>query len=88
MMTSAGGPGSASGPAPPGNFKVEFVYDYIGRRVAKRVYTYGGGQWTLTKHRKFVWAGWLMLMELDSSGGTEQCGTGYQPVGAGDNVRR
>lgn len=50
-----------------GNLKVEFVYDYLGRRVAKRVYTYVGGQWALSRHRKFIWSGWLMLQELDGS---------------------
>jgi RHS repeat-associated protein len=69
------------GVAPPagteqdGNVKVEFAYDYLGRRVQKQVFIRTGGQWVLTVHRKFVWSGWLLLMELDGLGGT-----GVSPV--------
>jgi hypothetical protein len=64
------------GVAPPagteqdGNLKVEFGYDYLGRRVQKKVFTRTGGEWVLTLYRKFVWDGWLLLMELDGLGGT------------------
>jgi RHS repeat-associated protein len=48
---------------------VEFAYDYLGRRVQKKVSTRTGGQWVLTLHRQYVWDGWLLLMELDGLGG-------------------
>ena len=48
-----------------------FRYDYLGRRIRKQVDTYTGtypnGSWSTTYVRKFVWANWLMLMELDGS---------------------
>jgi RHS repeat-associated protein len=44
---------------------LEFVYDYMGRRVQKKIWTWQSGTWTLTDTRKFVWDGWLMLFELD-----------------------
>jgi hypothetical protein len=58
----------ASPPAD-GSVMVEFAYDYLGRRVQKRVSTRTGGQWSLTLHRRYVWDGWLVLMELDGLGG-------------------
>ncbi len=57
--------------------KVEMGYDYLGRRVDKRVYTWQGspGSWVLTARREYVWSGWLLLMELD---GLDTGGTGGQ----------
>jgi hypothetical protein len=56
-----------------GDRRVAFVYDYLGRRVLKVVEEYDGASWSETARRKFVWSGWLMLVELD-------CGTGVPPV--------
>jgi RHS repeat-associated protein len=56
-----------------GDARVSFAYDYLGRRVLKVVEQYDGSTWTETARRKFIWSGWLMLMELD-------CGTGVPPV--------
>jgi len=54
--------------------RVTFAYDYLGRRVEKKVYTWdpnagAGGQWTpaTAGWRRFVWYGWLILSELDVS---------------------
>jgi RHS repeat-associated protein len=44
------------------------VYDYLGRRIEKRVYDVPDIQplhWDLVEVRRFVWSGWLVLMELD-----------------------
>jgi RHS repeat-associated protein len=48
-----------------GDARVSFAYDYLGRRVLKVVEQYDGSTWTETARRKFIWSGWLMLMELD-----------------------
>jgi hypothetical protein len=56
-----------------GNLRVSFVYDYLGRRVLKVVEEYDGASWSETARRKFVWSGWLMLVEID-------CGTGVPSV--------
>ncbi len=64
-------PGQYS-PPPAGARTVEFGYDYLGRRVLKKVWTWQAGspgEWVLTDVRKFVWSGWLMLLELDGLAG-------------------
>jgi RHS repeat-associated protein len=54
-----------------GDRRVSFVYDYLGRRVLKVVEEYDGASWSETARRKFVWSGWLMLVEIDASGETD-----------------
>ena len=63
-----------------GDQKVEFAYDHMGRRVQKQVSTWNGTTqaWDLTQTRKFVWSGWLMLMELECD--QPECGTGVSLV--------
>ncbi len=60
-----------------GQKKVEFRYDYLGRRVEKKVSTWSldidpgpavTPGWAVTDTRRFVWNDWLMLMEFDNSG--------------------
>ncbi|MBW7905909.1 MAG: hypothetical protein LC135_11020 [Phycisphaerae bacterium] len=48
--------------------KVEFKYDYLGRRIEKKVYTYNGSSWDLSETRRFIWNDWLLLLELDGDG--------------------
>jgi RHS repeat-associated protein len=48
--------------------KVTFVYDYFGRRIEKKVYTYNGSSWDLSETRRFIWNNWLLLLELDGDG--------------------
>jgi RHS repeat-associated protein len=68
----------AVAPRSPGNGdkKATFVYDYLNRRVEKDVYVYAGG-WPTTpnERRRFMWSGWLMVLEL-----ADQGGTGVPPV--------
>lgn len=73
-------------PNEPPPVKVEFVYDYLGRRIEKRVLPWnpaldgGAGGWDAvhpTKVTRFVWSGWLMLLELD---GLSDCGTPGSPA--------
>jgi RHS repeat-associated protein len=48
--------------------KVEFVYDYAGRRVEKKVYTgTSGTSWTLNTHEKFVYDGYKCIEVLDGA---------------------
>lgn len=67
-----------SGPPSPDDKKLEFAYDYMDRRVKKRVVPWnpnlneGEGGWddgNPDQVRKFVWAGWLLLLELDGLNG-------------------
>jgi len=43
------------------------VYDYLGRRVEKKVSTHNGTSWSVDDRRRFVWSDWLPLLELDAS---------------------
>ncbi|MFO0839575.1 MAG: hypothetical protein U1D55_13750 [Phycisphaerae bacterium] len=52
---------------------VQCVYDYLGRRVEKKVETWTGNSWSVTSVTRFVYDGWRLLEELD-------CSTGSQPV--------
>ena len=51
--------------------KLEFVYDYLGRRVHKKVYDWDSqaGNWeaTTSEERKFIYDDWRLLLELDDS---------------------
>ena len=44
-----------------GNAKLQFTYDYIGRRIEKKIYS---GD-TLEKYQKFVYDGYKLIEELD-----------------------
>ena len=50
-----------------GDRKLEFRYDYMGRRVEKRVYTHNGTSWDLSTTRRFMYYNWLPLLELDAT---------------------
>ncbi|HNQ23314.1 MAG TPA: RHS repeat-associated core domain-containing protein [Phycisphaerae bacterium] len=56
-----------------GDRKVEFGYDYLGRRVVKRVYAWNGSAWVAPAGecavRKFAYDGWRVIMELDGLNG-------------------
>lgn len=43
--------------------KLEFAYDYLHRRVEKKVYSWTGSAWSLAKHYKFVYEGWNVIRE-------------------------
>ncbi|MCH6259113.1 RHS repeat-associated core domain-containing protein [Puniceicoccaceae bacterium K14] len=47
---------------------LEFRYDYIGRRIEKKVWNNGTGSGTAATHLKFVYEGMTLLAELNSSG--------------------
>ena len=57
--------------------KVTYVYDYLGRRVERKVFLWNtsGRAWSTTasEHTRYVWGGaapsggWLLLMELNAS---------------------
>ena len=53
--------------SPAGATRLEFKYDYMSRRVEKKVYSGSTGNWTLDKHLKFVYDGYLQIEELDGA---------------------
>jgi RHS repeat-associated protein len=50
-----------------GSKKLEFVYDYMNRRVQKKVYTYNGSVWNLTSTERYVYDGWNVVLTLDGN---------------------
>jgi RHS repeat-associated protein len=73
-MTATGAAVSAGLP----NQKLEFNYDYMGRRVAKSVFAgtgpTGSVSWTLSNQHRFLYDGWNVIAEFDAPGGTS-CGS-------------
>jgi RHS repeat-associated protein len=63
----------AAGPETPtdGATRVEFVYDYMGRRVQKIVYVYGSATWQVQKEILFVYDGWNVAQEITREGGSD-----------------
>jgi len=53
-----------------GGKRLEFNYDYIGRRVSKQVWTHTGGSWTDTSTTAFVYDGWNLIEEIATSSQT------------------
>jgi RHS repeat-associated protein len=51
-----------------GSSKLEFVYDYMGRRAQKKVFGYSSGSWILTSDVSYLYDGWNMIAELDDTG--------------------
>jgi RHS repeat-associated protein len=47
--------------------RLDFVYDYTGRRVQKNVYGWSAGAYQLTSVTKFVYDGWNLIAELDGN---------------------
>ncbi|MCP4583170.1 MAG: RHS repeat-associated core domain-containing protein, partial [candidate division Zixibacteria bacterium] len=60
-------------PATPGDgdSKVEFIYDYMGRRAKKAVSIYSGGSWSVDEERLFVYDGWNLISEHIDDGGAQ-----------------
>ena len=44
--------------------KLEFAYDYLGRRTTKKVYAKSGDAWTLQTMKHFVYDGFKQIAEL------------------------
>lgn len=52
--------------------RLDFVYDYLGRRVQKQVYVWDSGSsssYQLQGASKFLYDGWNLVAELDGSNG-------------------
>jgi len=44
--------------------KLEFAYDYMGRRILKKVYEYGSGTWTPACDILFIHDGWNLISQI------------------------
>jgi RHS repeat-associated protein len=49
-----------------GTKRLEFQYDYIGRRVSKQVWTRTGGAWVDENTTAFVYDGWNLISEISN----------------------
>jgi RHS repeat-associated protein len=49
-----------------GDHKVEFVYDYMGRRVRKTASTYGSSGWAADSDEMFAYDGWNVVLVLNA----------------------
>jgi len=47
--------------------KLEFSYDYMGRRVSKTVYSWVNNAWQVSKAEKYAWDGWNLIAEFTQS---------------------
>jgi RHS repeat-associated protein len=47
--------------------KVEFMYDYRGRRIQKRVSGWTGSSWSHSAERRFIWVDWMLVAETDEN---------------------
>jgi len=55
-----------------GDKKAEFVYDYMGRRVKKSLYSYSAASsWQLEKEILFIWDGWNLIRESTVASGVQ-----------------
>ena len=57
------------------DMKLEFVYDFMGRRISKKVYTGSAGNWTLSSEKKFVYNGYKQIAEFDANSKNDESGT-------------
>ncbi|WP_339132906.1 MAG: RHS repeat-associated core domain-containing protein [Candidatus Electrothrix sp. GW3-4] len=51
-----------------GDEKLEFLYDYMGRRARKITTAWDGSTWQADETRFFVYDGWNLIEELDGAG--------------------
>jgi RHS repeat-associated protein len=47
--------------------KIEFGYDYTGRRIVKRVYGWNGSSYQIERTTKYVYDGWNVIAEVDGN---------------------
>ena len=50
-----------------GDKHVYFTYDYMGRRVHKRVETYNGSSWPETSDQLFIHDGWNVVLVINAN---------------------
>ncbi len=55
-----------------GDKKVEFVYDYMGRRVQKKVYIFESSAYSLQSIHLYVYDGWNMIQEMNGTGAVQK----------------
>lgn len=54
-----------------GSTKSSYVYDYMGRRIGKKIYEFSTGNWQQQNDTQFVYDGWNLVKEIDKVKNTE-----------------
>ncbi len=54
-----------------GSFRVEFAYDYKGRRIRKAVSLFNGSSWVQHKDILFIWDEWNLIEEVTKKDGNQ-----------------
>ena len=49
-----------------GDAKIEYVYDYMGRRVSKQEFDYAGDAWVVSADTRFLYDGWNLIREVST----------------------
>ena len=62
--------------------RLEFAYDYNGRRFSKKTYAKSGADWVLSSEKKFIYDGFKQIAEYN--GTTLAQAYVWQPAGSGD----
>ncbi|WP_176013214.1 RHS repeat domain-containing protein [Victivallis sp. Marseille-Q1083] len=62
--------------------RLEFAYDYNGRRFSKKTYAKSGADWVLSSEKKFIYDGFKQIAEYN--GTTLVQAYVWQPAGSGD----
>ncbi len=60
-----------AGLAPRGSpeYRVEYTYDYIGRRIHRKATRKLGNEWYRSDERRYVYDGWNIVLELGGQEG-------------------
>ena len=62
--------------------RLEFAYDYNGRRFSKKTYAKSGGNWVLSSEKKFIYDGFKQIAEYNGTALAQAYV--WQPAGSGD----
>ncbi len=52
-----------------GDKRIEFTYDYMGRRVQKKIYSWQTDHWALITDNLYIYDGWNLICEIISENG-------------------
>jgi RHS repeat-associated protein len=63
--------------------RLEFAYDGLSRRIAKKVYAWNGSAWILGSSIRFIYDGWNLLGEIDDAGAAQRTSVWGLDLGGG-----
>ncbi|HBC89086.1 MAG TPA: hypothetical protein DCZ94_19275 [Lentisphaeria bacterium] len=63
---------SRTGVSPVSKVKLDFSYDYMGRRVSKTVYSWVNNAWQVSKAEKYAYDGWNCIAKFNASNALQE----------------